>query len=309
MFFKTQTVTHGSKGDKGDRGPIGQIGTTGSKAKIKLAGSPSMYMGRVEVYHNDQWGTVIGTSFSSAHFGSGTGQIWLDDVRCAGSEISLNDCSHRNWGIENCDHAEDAGVMCGNVRLVGVEAPNPFSGRVEVYHDGEWGTVCDDSFDIPDAKAVCSAIGLAGGTVFDPPDGHGMIWMDDVACTGKEVSIEECSHRGWGINNCQHSEDVGVRCAIVRLVNTTSATTGRVEIFHEGQWGTICDDNWDDDDASVICKMLGFSGGTAYKRAHYGSGSGKIWLDNVDCSGSEDDVSDCQHSTWGRHNCVHNEDA
>ena len=40
----------------------------------------------------------------------------------------------------------------------------------------------------------------------------GQIWLDDVRCTGTETNIAECSHGGWGVHNCQHPEDVAIRC-------------------------------------------------------------------------------------------------
>ena len=43
-----------------------------------------------------------------------------------------------------------------------------------------------------------------------------------------------------------------------RLQHGTSAHDGRAELFAFGRWGTICDDDWSDNDAKVICYMLGF---------------------------------------------------
>ena len=47
-----------------------------------------------------------------AHFGRGSGQIWLDNLQCNGTESSLEFCVSRQWGRHNCGHAEDAGVEC-----------------------------------------------------------------------------------------------------------------------------------------------------------------------------------------------------
>uniref|UniRef100_A0A3P9BKP6 SRCR domain-containing protein n=1 Tax=Maylandia zebra TaxID=106582 RepID=A0A3P9BKP6_9CICH len=96
----------------------------------------------------------------------------------------------------------------------------------------------------------------------------------------------------------------------VRLVNGNSSCSGRVEIFHSGQWGTVCDDAWGLVDAQVVCRQLGcgrvFS---ALTNAQFGQGSGPIWLDDVACSGNESKLSECQHRGFGSHNCAHSEDA
>ncbi|XP_069433903.1 macrophage receptor MARCO isoform X2 [Ovis canadensis] len=91
----------------------------------------------------------------------------------------------------------------------------------------------------------------------------------------------------------------------VRIIG--SRNRGRAEVFYNGAWGTICDDNWDNSDATVFCRMLGYSSGSALYNV--GAGSGNIWLDDVACSGSEWTLWDCNKSSWGSHNCNHNEDA
>ncbi|XP_062579987.1 neurotrypsin-like [Saccostrea cucullata] len=97
----------------------------------------------------------------------------------------------------------------------------------------------------------------------------------------------------------------------VRLVNGTSPSNGRVEVYYSGVWGTICDDDWDDKDAGVICVMLGYSRvkTVAHSLAHFGEGTGMIWLDDVECYGNETDIEMCSHSSHGFHNCRHSEDA
>ena len=95
----------------------------------------------------------------------------------------------------------------------------------------------------------------------------------------------------------------------VRLVNGTTEYEGRVEVYHNGEWGTVCDDGWDLYDARVVCRQLGFRPIAVLKSAHYGEGSGEIWLDDVDCVGNEFIIENCAHNGWGNHNCYHYQDA
>ncbi|CAB4042033.1 deleted in malignant brain tumors 1 -like, partial [Paramuricea clavata] len=96
----------------------------------------------------------------------------------------------------------------------------------------------------------------------------------------------------------------------LRLANTKSNRTGRVEIFHPSfGWGTVCDDAWNDADSGVVCRQLGFTGVYATREeAYYGRGTGSILLDDVKCTGKESFIWDCSHPGWNKHNCGHYED-
>ena len=96
----------------------------------------------------------------------------------------------------------------------------------------------------------------------------------------------------------------------LRLSGGSWKGEGRVEIFYSGNWGTVCDDDWDVKDARVVCRQLGFPDAfRAPQRARFGRGSGEILLDDVGCSGSESLIVNCPHIGWGVHNCRHSEDA
>ena len=107
-------------------------------------------------------------------------------------------------------------ITIATVRLEGPLSKNG-TGRLEVFYNGTWGTICDDSWNINAAKVACRQLGynyslgvLTGSNV---PDGSGQIWLDDVKCEGNETDLEDCTHNGWGKEDCSHSEDVGVECS------------------------------------------------------------------------------------------------
>ncbi|KAK6621916.1 hypothetical protein RUM44_001723 [Polyplax serrata] len=97
---------------------------------------------------------------------------------------------------------------------------------------------------------------------------------------------------------------------IIRLVNGRGPFEGNVEIHHMGKWGSICDDEWDEKEANIVCRYLGYE--KAIKPTHdsmFGSSRKRFWMDNLYCDGTEKSLSDCRFDGWGNSDCTENEAA
>ncbi|XP_056152706.1 neurotrypsin-like [Lampris incognitus] len=325
-------------------GAIGWAYCDCHQGAARVVGGLSPGSGRVEVYLNGQWGAVcdshwtdrdasvicrqlglgeIGTALQHLQFGSGSGLFHYERLGCHGDENTLSKCRSRTFVTGDCSHGNEAGVVCAPpegsgppLRLVGGE--EDFEGRVEVFHGGRWGTVCDDQWDDRDAEVICRQLGFGGvakaWSWAHFGQGSGPILLDAVRCTGNELFLDQCPHGDWEQHNCDHMEDAGVSCSpytdgVVRLVGGDSPWEGRVEVFHNGDWGTVCDDHWTQQHARVVCQQLGYRGhAEVVADGTFGEGIGLILLDDVHCDGSETSLLDCRRGIWGRTDCSHNED-
>ncbi|XP_035305202.1 soluble scavenger receptor cysteine-rich domain-containing protein SSC5D isoform X2 [Cricetulus griseus] len=378
---------------KSTRAPVLTNGAP-RQERLRLVSGPHGCAGRLEVWHGGRWGTVCDDGWDlrdaavacrelgcggalaapgGARFGPGAGPVWIDDVGCGGGEQALRDCPRSPWGRSNCDHTEDAGLVCTGPapRLRLADGPHGCAGRLEVWHGGRWGSVCDDAWDLRDAAVACRELGCGGalaapgGAFFG--EGAGPIVLDDLRCRGNESALRFCPARPWGQHDCHHREDAGAVCdgmplgdvqptapAVgsntsaprllstsvgqtpgpagswpppasptappepgpeagspqLRLVAGPSRCSGRLEVWHDGRWGTVCDDGWDMRDSAVVCRELGCGGPRQPDPAagRFGWGAGPIWLDDVGCVGTEASLSECPAAPWGKHNCAHNED-
>jgi len=220
------------------------------------------------------------------------------------------------------------------VRLVG---PSPHAGTVEVTRSGVTGVICDDEWDLQDGHVVCrmlgfrSAVKVTERNVYDYVMKKTKFVLDDVNCTGSEDNLAQCQHKPWGTNNCVQTEVAGVECLPngntgmksttprptkptigsssifdVQLVGGKGSHEGNVEILYKGRKYRICDDGWGEEEASVICRMLGFrKGGFPTERSHFGTEKMHILFDDVKCTGREESFVSCKAVVGiNKHDCL-----
>ncbi|XP_031552378.1 scavenger receptor cysteine-rich type 1 protein M130-like [Actinia tenebrosa] len=163
-------------------------------------------------------------------------------------------------------------------------------GISEVYHQRQWGTVCQGYWDIPDAKVACRQLGFA-----------------------KAVGA---SHYGRGTELGQwgtvcHSDfdmrDAKVACHQLGYAKTVGywwygRGSGKVwlfilEVYHQSQWGTVGRNGWYTEEAQVTCRQIGFTKAVGF--SWEGRGTGKVWVNYMACTGSESSLGSCPHDGWG----------
>lgn len=308
----------------------------GKEFEVRLSRGFAHYAGQVVVFHQGVWSTVCDDAWDESDafvvcrelgypnvtlvtrgsFFGQAGTINFEKVRCNGNETRLGQCYHKTSTPQsNCKTGwrREAGVICEpaknadprdlpRVRLSNL-TNSEGSGLVEVFMHGQWGRVCDYSWDFDDASVVCRQLGYPGaehstccGMYFGK--GTGPPLMARVDCSGTEASIFHCSHVGKDDARCSRRSSAGVVCKLnkpnVRLVGSHLAHAGFAQIRHNGRWGSFCDWDWGLEQGHVICRELG------YRRALFTTlggvferQSGPIWIEEAQCHGNESSIFKC----------------
>ncbi|XP_013003862.2 T-cell differentiation antigen CD6 isoform X2 [Cavia porcellus] len=256
--------------------------------RVRLANRSSSCRGEVEVQLGALWAPACGVpwDYQAAEavcraLGCGSAELTLEPEPATpvgnastsnttrGRALAVH-CRGPAWGL--CEVKEDAcrgdagpaRVICADppaLRLVG--GTSPCAGRVEMLERGVWGTVCDDAWDLEDAHVVCRQLGCGWAVEAVPglrfPAGRGLIHRNTVNCTGDEEHLWDCESQP-GDGYCGHKEDAGVVCSehqSWRLTGGSDRCEGQVEVHFRGVWSTVCDSQWYQPEADVLCRALG----------------------------------------------------
>ncbi|XP_051941290.1 lysyl oxidase homolog 3B isoform X4 [Hippocampus zosterae] len=264
----------------------------------------------------------------------------VHSVACAGTEVHLAACPmefNGPNGTASCRGGSPVVVSCmpgplfaqqqngglkkraktsSTVRLKG--GARLGEGRVEVLKSGEWGSVCDDRWNLQSASVVCRELGFGSAkeamTGARMGQGVGPIYMNEVKCSGYERSIWNCPFKNITSEDCRHTEDAAVRCNVpymglensIRLGGGRTRYEGRVEVLGVDAngtrgWGLICGETWTTKEAIVACRQLGLGyANQANQETWYWDSSNvtEMILSGVKCTGNEMSLTQCQrHKT------------
>ncbi|XP_039630680.1 deleted in malignant brain tumors 1 protein-like isoform X2 [Polypterus senegalus] len=260
------------------------------------------------------------SAMPGARFGQNPGQVWINHLECDGDEPSVAFCKSNGLGVDNHERREDFAVICSDserhIRLV--KGSDKCSGSLELNYTNQWEAICHEYWTMTEANVVCRELGC--GYAIEAPinfsfgDVSHSFWYGEVWCTGNEPSLLGCNFKTKKDHWCNSGQNVGAVCSdheiSIRLVNGSDRCSGRVELFYKDHWGTVCDDEWDLNDAHVVCRQLGCGYAvSAPGEAHFGEGSGVIWMDQAYCRGNESSLVLCAHHGLGKHDCHPEEDA
>ncbi|XP_064617784.1 scavenger receptor cysteine-rich type 1 protein M160-like isoform X2 [Liolophura sinensis] len=239
----------------------------------------------------------------------GTGRF-----NCQGDEKSLDDCPGFIHDNSKCISYDTVEISCqnayeGKLRLTG--GYDGVLGRLEVFYNNTWGTICDNSFGEAELSTACSQITEGrvrrGRHIFYdevlPPSTVDDILLDAVDCWFRPDLLVDCDHKPWGNHSCTANNIVRLSCSEeprFRLVGGDD-TSGRLEVYHDNQWGTICGRHFGENEARAACKTLNFSSVVVQVFLRKSTnGTRRIWLDDLSCGSEVERLNDCVGWHWGK---------
>ncbi|CAC5399526.1 DMBT1 [Mytilus coruscus] len=230
-------------------------------------------------------------------------------LECMGSETSMYDCNYQVTDYYgSCEYVSDAGVECASQVAGNMSVLVGSDGRVLLYNAETYNTstICSYNWNDQDATVVCKQNGMGdiGKATYIDRDYNFSRSMFNVNCTGYETDLSECAYdTSDRMGMCDYVQDAGVHCidTVAGNMSVLVGSDGRVLLYNAETYNTstICSYNWNDQDATVVCKQNGMGdiGKTTYIDRDYNFSRSMF---NVNCTGYETDLSECAYDTSDR---------
>ncbi|XP_065326268.1 scavenger receptor cysteine-rich type 1 protein M160-like [Pelmatolapia mariae] len=286
---------------------------------VRLLNGSSLCSGRLQVKSNQKWSSVCEADFDlqdaevvcrefscgpplvlqGGLYGEVEAPVWSKEFQCEGHESALLDCRSAGSARNSCSPGKAVGLTCSEpVRLVG--GASRCAGTLEFNHQGNWSPVSGFGWSLKEAAVVCEHLGC-GSVVF--------VGQRDDYLRGDRMNINpDCVHSGPALKDCAtlgySSYDLDLKCSdSVRLLNGSNLCSGRLQVKSNQEWSSVCEADFDLQDAEVVCREFGCGPPSVLQRALYGEVEAPVWSKEFQCGGHESALLDCRSSGSARHSC------
>uniref|UniRef100_A0A669CL85 SRCR domain-containing protein n=1 Tax=Oreochromis niloticus TaxID=8128 RepID=A0A669CL85_ORENI len=285
---------------------------------VRLLNGSSLCSGRLEVKSNQSWSSVCEADFDQqdaevvcrelgcgppsvlqgALYGAVEAPVWSKEFQCGGHESALLDCRSSGSARNSCSPGKAVGLTCSesdDVRLVG--GANRCGGTLQVKHLGEWKPLQFIDCTLKEAAVVCKHLDC-GSAVSVEQSSQSSVWGVNSTCVQSGSALRNC------VTSEYFSSAVELTCSdSVRLLNGSSLCSGRLEVKSNQSWSSVCEADFDQQDAEVVCRELGCEPPSALQGALYGEVEAPVWSKEFQCGGHESALLDCRSSGSARNSC------
>ncbi|KAM6932962.1 scavenger receptor cysteine-rich type 1 protein M130-like, partial [Xenentodon cancila] len=282
---------------------------------VRLVNGSGRCSGRLEVKSNQSWSSVSQDAFDQqdaevvcreldcgapsvlqgALYGDPEAPVWSREFNCEGHESTLQDCDssvrkYSGKAVEvTCSEPEDLRLVGGSSRC---------GGTLELKQWGEWKAVFMDHWILQFSAEVCRQLNCGTPiSIKRKKTSQRLVWMFKPDCD--EPNLTNC------FTTPQHSSDsTSITCSdSVRLVNGPNWCSGRLEVKSNQLWSSVCEDDFDQQDAEVVCQELDCGAPSVLQGALYGESVAPTWSRTFNCEGHESSLLDCDSSGPTRDTC------